>query len=91
MLLQHAVSPNVDEMLVADEHGQVVSLVRRDASKKIVPVYTRQPVIDPNQVESLTEQRYSRLVPVMPAGHLGWVRVSYSLDELDDLARGTSA
>lgn len=75
---------NVNEIMITDKDGHAVVTVKRSPSGEasVVYNYSASISVDGNQNDNLSDDAYSRTLPIDRGERIGWVRVSSSLKEL---------
>lgn len=87
LLLRQGQIGNLDELLIAEADGTVLSRVRRDVEGELRVIYAATPAIDLGRDEVREDRYYTRLIPIDRGQRLGWVRASYSLESLGQIKR----
>ena len=87
-LLRQVRIGTVEELIIADADGRILSEVRRDAADNAEAVFDNLgSTIDLKYPTQETERKYVQLVPIERGSLLGWVRITASLDELAETRR----
>ncbi len=93
ILLDLTHSPNVSEILVTDQHGQVLSQATGGDESDPSPVYEQQKLPVPTKSAGIVEIGQDQILvwePINHGGLLGWIQLRYSLREVRDQANGTA-
>ena len=87
-LLRQVHIGSVEELVIADTGGRILSQTRRDAAGNPEAVYDKLgSAIDLKRTTQETDRQYIHLVPIERGSLLGWVRITASLDELTETRR----
>lgn len=88
LLRQNVTIDRISDLVIADAAGRVIAEVTRDPGGKPRAVYGPAAKSLPlDRQESLTDEHYSYLLAIERGERIGWVRVTASLAELDELQR----